>query len=814
MKLKKWIRAFVDRWIDVVERWHWFIALFMILVTAASLYVARNLTLETDLAALLPNDAPSVLALEEVKKKVGGLGNIIILIESPDSTANDQFARALIPALLESDYFGSVEYKRNMAYFEDRQLLYLTVDELKDVRDRVRKKIRYEINKRDPLFFLDEEDPGFDVSDIRDELSRRFAQSDLEASDRTRGGTSIVVRAYPVGTQEQVGFSRRMVAETERIIDNVNPNSFHPDMDAVVGGQYVNRIVEYEVILNDIKSTALIALIGILLIISIYFRQAFASVFVGIPLIMGMSWTFGITAIVIGNLNLITGFLVAVLAGLGIDFGIHSFARYIENKNGGHSTSDALKHALEHTGAALMTTGLTTAAAFYSLMITDFKGFSEFGFIAATGIVFALVATFLAFPSFIYIGERFGAVRHTAIRHKRHDSERRRFPAARTALSVVTIVIVASVVLLPQIEFQYDFGQLRADIDSHRRLKDRIYKTTTDPSNPVAVVVEDPVERVAVADTLRKRADEESSLIRSVLTLDMLVPEAQAEKLRIINSIERLLRGRTDDLLTGTDISQVQLDRWLNPPDTVRASELPEFALRRFRGVDGSLGEFVAVVPDFGLTKGDLVMQFADEVRDISTEKQSYIASGSAIIFADMLRLMIHDSEIAVSVTLGVIFLIVFIHFRRLKSTLIVLMPVVAGVLFMMGIMAVFGIKLNLYNMVVLPAILGIGVDNGVHLYHRYKEEGRGSLLLVLRNTGGPVLMTTLTTMVGFGGMVFADHQGLNSIGELALIGLGTCLVMSLVGLPSLLQVLEDRKKDPSQQSKSATTPVRSEGTI
>ena len=326
--------------------------------------------------------------------------------------------------------------------------------------------------------------------------------------------------------------------------------------------------------------------------------------------------------------------------------------------------------------------------------------------------------------------------------------------------------------------------------------------------------MEDPVERVAVADTLRKRADEESSLIRSVLTLDMLVPEAQAEKLRIINSIERLLRGRTDDLLTGTDISQVQLDRWLNPPDTVRASELPEFALRRFRGVDGSLGEFVAVVPDFGLTKGDLVMQFADEVRDISTEKQSYIASGSAIIFADMLRLMIHDSEIAVSVTLGVIFLIVFIHFRRLKSTLIVLMPVVAGVLFMMGIMAVFVIKLNLYNMVVLPAILGIGVDNGVHLYHRYKEEGRGSLLLVLRNTGGPVLMTTLTTMVGFGGMVFADHQGLNSIGELALIGLGTCLVMSLVGLPSLLQVLEDRKKDPSQQSKSATTPVRSEGTI
>jgi predicted RND superfamily exporter protein len=110
--------------------------------------------------------------------------------------------------------------------------------------------------------------------------------------------------------------------------------------------------------------------------------------------------------------------------------------------------------------------------------------------------------------------------------------------------------------------------------------------------------------------------------------------------------------------------------------------------------------------------------------------------------------------------------------------------------------MIFFSMKLNFYNMVALPTIIGMGIDNGVHLYHRYREEGENSLPRVLKSTGGAMFVSMLTTMVGFSGLTLATHPGLNSIGRLALIGLVTCFVAAVVVLPALLQILEGRKED------------------
>jgi len=118
----------------------------------------------------------------------------------------------------------------------------------------------------------------------------------------------------------------------------------------------------------------------------------------------------------------------------------------------------------------------------------------------------------------------------------------------------------------------------------------------------------------------------------------------------------------------------------------------------------------------------------------------------------------------------------------------------VIGLVAMVGAMAALGLQLNIFDLVVLPSIVGIGVDSGVHVYHRYRSEGPGSLPLVLQRTGVAVLMATLTTMVGYSGLLFASHAGLVSIGELALLGLFTTLVSALLLFPALLQVVEDRR--------------------
>jgi predicted RND superfamily exporter protein len=108
--------------------------------------------------------------------------------------------------------------------------------------------------------------------------------------------------------------------------------------------------------------------------------------------------------------------------------------------------------------------------------------------------------------------------------------------------------------------------------------------------------------------------------------------------------------------------------------------------------------------------------------------------------------------------------------------------------------MMLTGMKLNLYNLIVLPAILGIGSNNGVHVASRYLEEGPGSMWQVLSSTGQHICMASATMMLGFTGLIFANHPGLQSMGFAAVIGKGMAFVTAFVFLPALIQWLEDRK--------------------
>ena len=135
-------------------------------------------------------------------------------------------------------------------------------------------------------------------------------------------------------------------------------------------------------------------------------------------------------------------------------------------------------------------------------------------------------------------------------------------------------------------------------------------------------------------------------------------------------------------------------------------------------------------------------------------------------------------------VTFALVFVLVFASFRSLRWTLVAVIPLAIGLLWMLGAMVLLDIKLTFYNLVVLPTVLGIGNDGGVHLTHRYREEGRGSIRRVLRSTGEHVTMGALTNLIGFGGLLLSNHPGLQSIGVLAVVGIGTTLVATLAFYP------------------------------
>ena len=170
-----------------------------------------------------------------------------------------------------------------------------------------------------------------------------------------------------------------------------------------------------------------------------------------------------------------------------------------------------------------------------------------------------------------------------------------------------------------------------------------------------------------------------------------------------------------------------------------------------------------------------------------------------------MLRLMQSEAPYMVLATFVIVALLMWVNFGRVRWAMLAVLPLAVGVLWMLLFMEVFGMRLNFYNMVVLPAVLGIGNDAGAHMVHRYREEGFGSIRDVLRSTGEHVTMGAVTTMIGFGGLIFSFHPGLNSIGELAVTGIGTTLLAALVFLPALLQWLEDRRSTVQPEEAPAT---------
>jgi predicted RND superfamily exporter protein len=807
------MEAIFHKLADITYRRYKLILVLATLLTLAGSYFVVQLVkrIETDIAALIPDDYRSVRTLRDIEAVVGGVGSWRLLVQSDDYEASKRFVDDLVVELKKdvySEYVNFVSYQKEIDYYKKNALLYMDIDDLEEILVRIEDRVAQEKIKLSPLYIdlSDGEEAGpLDFSDIQAKYNGG-GEADPYFTDAEK--TIVALEVEAAGTVSNIGFSKKMHRVLQEAVAALGPENYHPTMFVEYGGTYKNKIDEYDVIINDVKSTLVYGVIGVVLILTFYFRQPLAALFVAVPLVMGLIWSFALTYFVIGNLNTMTAFLFVILFGLGIDFGIHLFARYLEDRVGKQDVKAALDSMLIQTGPAILTAALTTSMAFFSLMITDFKGFSEFGFIVGTGIVMSLIAMTTVLPATLRLAdEKLGLVRMKEVWGHKGLSDRRPFPWAKPILVVAVGMTVFFAIVLNRIEFEYDFTNLRSNLPASvavKRKLDLISPFNALSASPSIVLAKDKAELDRIVAAVEKKilADTDSPTIHTVRTLYSFLPKLQEDKLELIEEISDLANGEGAKLVKGEQKEKLDELRELLEVRLLSVEDLPKMILRKFQTIDGSRAHFAFIYPDVQLRDGKNAMAFADDVQEIVTDDgKTYYSSSASVVFSDMLRLMLRDSPTAIGVTLLVVFLIVLADFRRLRPALLVMFPLVCGATWMCGVMFVFGVKLNFYNMVALPTIIGMGIDNGVHFYHRYREEGPGSLNVVLRSTGGAMFVSMLTTMVGFLGLKMATHPGLNSIGLLALIGLFASFVTAVVVLPAILQVIEDRSSPGSSES-------------
>lgn len=819
----------------VVRRALWIIVLAFI-ISGYALYHASSLEIETDYTNLIPEDYPSVQALEKIRQTVGGEGSdVAVGIISPSFEASKAFAEDLIPKALtfsregqDQPYLGSVEFKRETEFLSQNALYFATDEEFDRLEEFLENEIENAILEANPFFVdfdddYDEEEgePEADIDEFEDLYNWLVGNEYPIHPDET----SMTLRFFPTGSQTNVRHIDALYRDLERLIEEMNPKSYHPDLEIVIAGRLMHRSIQVQAIRNDVTKTFGIGASAVLLLVVLYFlyksyyarsggkfslrillteliRFPILALLIALPLLMSLTWTFGMAAFYIGNLNLMTSTLALLLFGLGVDFGVHFYGRYTEERASGKSVSDAAETTFTSTGQAITVGALTTSAALFVLTIADFRGFSEFGFIAGFGILFAVVGMTVIMPAFLSVFERFKLLNLSSVGENivYGGQTRKRFPASRVILTASIIAVVVAIVMVPRISFEYNFDKLDPrypEFEAKKAIVDG-YSSGRRGSNPAYIVARDQHHAVAIANHIRHKVETDTTIqtVKSVQTLQDRFPLEEPgieRRLQRVADIRELLRNQY--LETDDSEAMEKLRRASQTEDRVRIDQVPDYLRDQFTTRTGEVGTFVMIFPSVGLSDGRKSMAFARDIGAIEMPDGEIIHAGStSIIAADMLRLMQEESPMMITLVFVMILFIMGFYFRSFKWMTLALLPLIVGLLWMMLIMEFFGPKLNFFNLVVLPAMLGIGNDVGVHLTHRYRESGKGSIMRVLRSTGEHCTVGSLTTMIGFFGLLFSFHPGLRSIGQLALAGVITTLLAALFFLPALVQWREDRE--------------------
>ncbi len=817
----------------VVRRAGWVLA-GAVLISVLGFYFGSGLRIDTDFANLVPDDYPSVQALERLRETVGGESEVAVGIVSPSFDANKKFAKDLIPEALQltgegydEPYLTRAEFQRDVEYLRDNALYFASDEELRRVQEFLDEQVNEARQEANPFYVDIEEDEEGDDQKAQEleAMYDRLVGSEYQVSEDS---TTLVVDFYPAGSQTNVGYIDDLYRDLDALVDSLEPSSYHPEMEVTLAGRLLRQEAEVQAITSDVVGSFGTGVAAVLLVVMLYFlyksyraraghtlrgRVLFAelarapvlALVIAIPLFMSLTWTAGMAYLAIGSLNIMTSTLGLVLFGLGIDFGIHFYARYTEERAEGAPIADAAETTFVSTGQAIATGALTTAAALYVLIPADFKGFSEFGFIAGTGVLFALVAMTVVMPALLAVFERTGLLNlasHGAL-PPNGATGRERFSGARPIVVGSIVAVVAALVLLPRLEFEYDFGVLEPDYEVYEEREDVISRAESNRGgnrrNPAYVVVDSAEEVPKVVRAVREKMQDSSSTILAVESLQERFPlsdTARQNKLEEIAQIReqlnsKYLRDQTSDELE-------RLRRAAQVTEPIDIEQVPEFLRKQFTTKSGEVGKFVMIYPSVGLSDGRNSIAFSEEIGTITTEDgETYHAGSTSLVAADMLKLLQAEAPWMIAATFLIVMLLMYVNFQNVRWAGLALIPLVVGVLWMILAMVVFGLKLNFYNLVVLPAILGIGNDAGVHMVHRYREEGYQSIWTVLRSTGEHVTMGTLTTMIGFGGLLLSFHPGLNSMGTLAVVGLCTTLLAAVVFLPALLQWMEDGDRMP-----------------
>ena len=635
-------------------------------------------------------------------------------------------------------------------------------------------------------------------------LSGRFPDGVFRSA---HGGTDTVwVTALPPGGLLVENAGVALLDATRKFTALNPPSRYHPQMEVSPGGPIVTTIRNREALERDLMWVASLCGVLIPLAIGLYFRRIRAVLFVTIPAALATVLAYAVAYMAFGYLTTVTSFLVSFIMGNGTNYAIMLLARYHEERRHGLPVDAATTEAIDALWRSTGVAAIASAVSYLSLQVTSFRGFSQFGLIGAAGCLLAWLTTFTVMPAMLRVFDRkpfrelAAAVKPGPLLRLGRLIEQR--PGAFLAVSsVVTLVMLVGVLRFGDGAFEYDFRKLSSQsrVDARTRAfdqnMDKLFGRWPQPT----VILTDLARDVPSLKAAIRQADARApgdDVVGQMVSVDDLLPgtlEEQQRKLALLDQIRKATNDPALSLLEGEDGKKTrqQLDR-LRPPTTLQTlapADLPPLARRPFTEADGSIGRVLLLYPsEQGLSvwDGKALLRIAAVLQRIPLpDGREVPSSGSAVIFAAMIRSILTEGKLATICSFSAVLLLVLLRVRPLKAAMFVIGALLTGVLWMVGVAGWLGLKITFLNFIALPFIFGVGVEYAIHVVSEFREHG--SVPRTVISAGGPVALCSFSAIVGYGSLLAANNGALRGLGGVATLGETTCLLAAVLVTPALL---------------------------
>ena len=808
------------------RRIYLFIGFYIALVLAMG-YAARDLRFDGSLESLLPHDNPHVLAFEQLKQLRSSEGGIDVILKitpdsldsiresisqtselnplDPDSLIQQflvqkaaDFERTLNKAILEEGLLVStIEWKRDLHLLQPSIMYLMTNEELDGVSLSISEAIQSKKEEANPFYFsvdqdsINQKNPSELIAEFTQESMLLDYINNAEIYELSTKEGTLRMSFLLSFTLDEFDALKSTIEKLELL--GAEWQQDNPAMELFWGGNYVHHFNRFNNVTRAVSSALWIGLIALFGFLWAYMRKVGRgsdlrsaeilkdmALMIGI-LLSGVVITLGLYSAISAMLNLFVVIIFTVLIGMNLDYLLHMYALARRGQPVNWRSTAAIRYS-----------ALTTTLAISTLLFAQMDGFVQLGTVVVINVPIHFLSSLLFLPMS-------AAARKHGMRsqddEQNHVHEQNQVPYLSNTrffwwgTAIFLVLLVGSGFGLQRVVFNTDFTSLEPqDMRSEYRHLSRSLEPSDSRFEPSFVLAPDLASTKKMFLVMRERLKAENlgEDLPDIAQVESLAGRLMADSLETANKTQKIeeiqaLIQKNKEFTAQLDQTILRYIQWAEQATPATLQNMPEYLKNRFYLRNGELAPLLLVYSKTSLSSGEESMRYLKSSGVLrASDGQEFVAASTQLIAASVLERLMSDTQFLTIVPFGMLFLIVLLLYRNVGYTLLALSPLVVTFMVLLAINSFWTIPLHVYNVVILPIVIGVSIDNGIHLVHSIRAHGQKFARPFVQQTYPVLVSCSFTTVLGFVGLLFVNHPGLVDMGGLAIGAITISVLVTL----------------------------------